>query len=89
MKVKSHLAEVTQDKRERTFAVDLSSKKALRSAILATGPEEGVLIEGTLGTLESVSFPEGMVLEIVGSEGTLQVDLRRDELQGDRCARKK
>jgi len=89
MKAKAHLVEVPLDKRERSFAVDLNSRRALRNVTLGTSPEKGVLFEGTLGTLRSLSFPEGMVLEVVGSEGTLQVDLRQDELQGNRRVRKK
>jgi hypothetical protein len=89
MKVRSKVVEVPQDKRERSFAVDLNSRRALRSVTLGTSPRKGVLFEGTLGTLKSLSFPEGMVLEVVGSEGTLQVDLSRGELQGNRRVRRK
>ena len=70
----------SQDPVGRTFSIELRSAKTLRSASFVHGSDGEVEIEGTLGTLESVSFPEGMVLQIVGSEGTLQVDLEQDEI---------
>jgi len=64
----------------RTFCIQLWSAKTLRSASFIHGSDGEVEIEGTLGTLESVTFPEGILLQIVGSEGTLQVDLEQDEI---------
>jgi len=69
-----------QDPVGRTFSIELRSARMLKRASFVHGSDGEVEIEGTLGTLESVSFPEGMVLQIVGSEGTLQVDLEQDEI---------
>jgi len=74
------MSQKNQDSVGRTFSIELRSANTLRSASFVHGSDGEVEIEGTLGTLESVSFPEGMVLQIVGSEGTLQVDLGQDEI---------
>ena len=39
-----------------------------------------VLIEGFLGDLEAVDLVEGAMLEIQGSNGTLKIDLKEEEL---------
>ena len=70
-------------KKGRVFTVELKSKAALTSASLGNGTQEGVLIEGTLGTLTSAAFLDGVVLEVVGAQGVLRVDLRSDELRGE------
>ncbi len=67
----------TLDTRERAFSLELKSKSAVKTASL-DGNE--VLLEGTLGKLEKAGFLEGSVLELVGTDGVLRVDLRREEL---------
>ncbi len=69
-------------KKGRVFTVELKSKAALKSASLGNGTQEGVLIEGTLGTLTSAGFLDGVVLEVVGTEGVLRVDLLSEEVRG-------
>lgn len=66
----------------RVFTVELTSRAALKSASLGNGTQEGVLIEGTLGTLTSAGFLDGVVLEVVGTEGVLRLDLRSQEIRG-------
>jgi len=66
--------------KERVFSVNLKSRSAIRTASVGTGRSEGVLVEGTLGILKSVSFLEGVVLELVGTDGVLRVDLSTEEL---------
>ena len=65
----------------RVFTVELTSRAALRSASLSNGTQEGVVIEGTLGTLTTAGFLDGVVLEVVGTEGVLRLDLLRDEIR--------
>ena len=64
----------------RTFSIELRSARTLKNASFGHGFDGKVEIEGTLGSLESVTFPEGIVLQVVGSEGTIQVDLEQDEI---------
>jgi len=70
----------------RTFSIELRSARTLMNASFVRGSDGKVEIEGTLGTLESVTFPEGIVLQVVGSEGTLQLDLEQDEIPRPRHA---
>jgi len=39
-----------------------------------------VLIEGTIGELLRATFVEGVVLEVVGKNGVLRLDLREDDI---------
>ncbi len=64
----------------RIFTVELRSRQALRNASLSDGRRDPVLIEGTLGILRSASFLDGTVLEVVGTEGVLRLDLSKDEV---------
>jgi hypothetical protein len=67
------------NRKERIFSVDLKRRSAIRTVSLGDGGREEILIEGTLGTLESLSFGEGVVLQLAGTEGILRVDLTREE----------
>ena len=69
-------------KKGRVFTVELNSKAALKSASLGNGTHEGVLIEGTLGALTKAGFLDGVVLEVLGTQGVLRVDLLSEELRG-------
>ena len=60
--------------------MELRSRCSLKTVELTDG-SEGALIEGTLGKLVSVGFNEGVVLEIVGCDGILRVDLSREDLE--------
>ncbi len=75
------MARTDGSKKPRVFTVELKSKGALKSASLGNGSREGVVIEGTLGTLTSADFLEGVVLEVVGTKGVLRLDLRREEVR--------
>jgi len=68
---------------KRTFSVDLKSKSSLRSASLGNGHGDGVTIEGTIGAFKHAEFVEDTILELVGTEGTLRIDLSREEIE--RC----
>lgn len=68
-------------RKERVFTVELTSRAALKSASLGNGTQEGVVIEGTLGTLTSACFLDGVVLEVVGTEGVLRLDLLSEEIR--------
>ena len=65
---------------ERTFLIELKSKNAIKNFSFCNGKREDVSIEGTLGSLRGVTFLEGVLLEVVGTEGLLRLDLRSEEL---------
>jgi hypothetical protein len=61
---------------ERDFSVELISNKHL-TRLSANG---GVLIEGTLGKLQSASFVEPEILEVKGDCGVLRLNVRKNEI---------
>jgi len=64
---------------ERSFSIELSYDKHSLST-LTTDVHDGVIIEGTLGTLQHATFVEPEILEVKGSCGVLRVNLRRSEI---------
>lgn len=69
------------EENERFFSVELKSKVSLKNITLATDDQENVLVEGTLGELQSAEFAEGIVLEIVGDKGVLRINLSQDDIK--------
>ena len=67
--------------KERVFSVELKSKRNLKNVTLANGSSDSVLVEGTIGELVQATFTEGIILEVVGRNGVLRVDLGEDEIQ--------
>jgi len=67
--------------KERVFSVELKSKRNLKNVTLTNGSNDSVLVEGTIGELVQATFEEGIILEIVGKNGVLRIDLREDEIK--------
>jgi len=63
----------------RGFTIELDSSGHVKSVAVPNGAQ-GVLIEGTLGTLKHANFLDDVVLEVAGENGVLRVDLAREEL---------
>jgi hypothetical protein len=42
--------------------------------------KENVLIEGSIGNLMQANFVEGVILEVVGENGTVRLDLQEKEI---------
>jgi len=63
------------------FSIELKSKEFLRNVMISNRTGETVLVEGFLGELEDVSFVEGAMLELRGSNGVLRMDLKEEELE--------
>jgi hypothetical protein len=66
--------------KERVFSIELKSKRNLKNVTLTNGSSDGVLVEGTLGKLVRATFTEGVILEVIGENGVLRVDLGEDEI---------
>ena len=66
---------------ERGFSVKLLSKEYVLNVSISEKGGEGVLFEGVLGELEGLEVIEDAVLRIIGSKGTLMVDLSEEELR--------
>ena len=69
------------DRKERFFSVELKSKTNLKNVTMTNGGHENVLIEGTIGCLQSATFVEGVVLEVICDKGVLRIDLIQDEIK--------
>ena len=69
-----------KEKNDRFFTIELKSKTNLKNVALSNGSNETVLIEGTIGKLEQAEFEEGVILQIIGTQGILRVDLSQNEI---------
>lgn len=66
-------------KGERVFTIELMSKGDVKNVSLDDG--DRVFIEGSLGTLKQAHFVEDLVLEVIGSNGQLRIDLGVKDVQ--------
>jgi hypothetical protein len=67
--------------KQRVFSLELKSKRNLKNVTLTNGSSDSVLLEGTIGKLVQATFTEGVILEVVGKNGVLRIDLGEDEIQ--------
>ena len=63
---------------EHAFSIELTSKRYV-SFKQSKDVESEVLIEGTLGNLVSLTFVEGMMLELRGTNGVFRLDMTESE----------
>jgi hypothetical protein len=63
---------------DHAFSIELSSKKYV-SFEQAKDVESSVLIEGYLGDLISLTFVEGMMMELKGTTGIFRLDISETE----------
>jgi hypothetical protein len=68
--------------KERSFSLELKTKQKLRNVTLNNDVNENVLIEGTIGELKNAGFVCEDILEVVGSEGVLRVNVAKQEIVG-------
>ena len=67
--------------KERVFSIELKSKNSLKNVTLVNGSCDSVLIEGTIGEQVQATFAEGVILEVVGKNGMLRLDLAEDDIK--------
>ncbi len=67
--------------KERVFSVELKSKRNLKNLTLTNGGSDTVLIEGSIGEIVQATFAEGVILEVIGTNGVLRVDLAENEVK--------
>lgn len=65
-------------KNERMFSIELRSKGNVKNASL--DGDDKVFIEGSIGSLIRAQFVEDLVLEVIGSDGELRVDLAVNDM---------
>ena len=61
------------------FSIELGSKGDVKNVRLEN--DEKVLIEGSIGSFIQARFLEDLVLEVIGSNGELRLDLNMNDLQ--------
>jgi hypothetical protein len=73
------LTQTRNGKDERMFIVELKSKKDVKNVSL--DGREKVTIEGSIGSLIRARFLEDLILEVIGSDGELRIDLAMRDLE--------
>jgi len=70
----------TKNLEERSFSIELKNKQNLKNVTLNSSSTENVLLEGTIGELKTASFVSEDILEVVGSQGVLRVNVAKQEI---------
>jgi hypothetical protein len=65
------------------FSIELKSKGNVKNASL--DGDDKVFIEGSIGSLIRAHFVEDLVLEVIGSNGELRIDLGVNDLNLQPC----
>jgi hypothetical protein len=69
------------EQKTRVFTVELKSKRNLKNVSLTNDSSNSVFLEGSIGELVTAEFAEGVILEVIGTDGIIRVDLREEELR--------
>ena len=64
----------------RAFSIKIKSREHLSNISISKG-SNGVIVEGDLGELQNISLIESLMLEIIGTHGTLRFDIKESELE--------
>ena len=64
----------------RGFTAEISSKQYVKNVSISNEAHDRVLFEGVYGDFLGLQMIEDRVLEIRGTEGTLRIDISREEL---------
>ena len=65
---------------DRGFTAEISSKRYVKNVSISNEAHDRVLFEGVFGELQEIYMVDDKVLEIKGTEGTLRIDITRQEL---------
>ena len=63
-----------------SFSVEIKSKSHVKTISLSDEAHERVLFEGDLGELQELSLVEGDVLEFMGVNGILRINVAEEQL---------
>lgn len=66
---------------EHSFSIEMNSKESVRSMSFDHRKNDCILFEGFLGRLKNVTLVEGVMLEIVGINGILKLDITQEEIK--------
>ena len=65
---------------DRGLTAEISSKRYVKNVSISNEAHDRVLFEGVFGELLELYMVEDKVLEIKGTEGTLRIDVTKQEL---------
>jgi len=68
-------------KKKRFFSVELKSKRNLKNTPVTKDPNDNVLPEGNTVELVQPRFAEDAVLEIIGKNSTLRINVEEDKIK--------
>jgi len=66
---------------EHVFSIEMKSKRYVKNISISNEAHDRVLFEGNLGKLLNISLVEGDVLELIGVNGVLRINLTKEQLQ--------
>jgi len=66
---------------DHVFSVEMKSKRYVKNISISDEAHDRVLFEGNLGKLLNISLVEGDVLELIGVNGVLRINLTLEQLQ--------
>ena len=66
---------------EHSFSIEMKTKRFVRRMSLSDKENDRVVFEGYLGELRNVSMVEGVMLEIIGNNGVLRLDITQQEFE--------
>jgi hypothetical protein len=66
---------------EHSFSIEMKSEQAVRRMSFFNKENDFILFEGNLGELKNVSMVEGVMLEIIGTNGVLKLDITQQEME--------
>lgn len=75
------MEEVSKRTNDHAFSIELKSEDDIKMVVCSKDSEVTVLLESSLGELEKITFIEGRMLKIKGTNGILRMDLRVEELR--------
>ena len=66
---------------KHSFSVEMKSGQSVRKMTYLDGEDGQVLFEGWLGEIRSISMVEAVMLEITGQNGTIRLDITKQEIE--------
>lgn len=70
----------SKESNEHDFSIELKSSKNLTSLSTSNEPNQGVVIEGSLGKHVKAAFVDAAVLEVQGENGVLRLSISKEEI---------
>lgn len=64
---------------ENSFSIQMKNSKSV-SGIALSRSKKGFFLEGELGIIEDIELIEEKVLTITGKNGTIRIDINKEEL---------